>query len=284
MNKVIYFIKEAVRGFYQAKLMTFVSLLSVGISLFFLGLVVLSYFNVKGWLQHAAQQVDIVAFVDDRTGGDSASLDELVEIIQASMPVEKMTVIDKDAAWKRFEKMYSSEMLEAVDENPFPVSIELSLKSEFQTPDQMEKIKGELESIEGIEGLRYSREWFDRLDALKRYFFWGAVFVFIVVGLALNFMISNTIKLTIYARKELVTNMRYVGATDTYIQMPFILEGMLQGLIGAGLAFLALSLMRISLSYLPLQWGLWKYHYYVFPIGVLFGWIGSRNAVRKFLS
>jgi cell division transport system permease protein len=81
--------------------------------------------------------------------------------------------------------------------------------------------------------------------------------------------------------------MRYVGATDFYIKMPFILEGMLQGMIGGLLAIAGLILVKLVLAPMQLHWGLWlgpRFLFFViFCIGVLFGWIGSMSAVRKFL-
>jgi cell division transport system permease protein len=97
-------------------------------------------------------------------------------------------------------------------------------------------------------------------------------------------MIANTIKLTIYARRELVHNMHFVGATDAYIRAPFILEGMLQGFIGGALAVGGLFIIKIiPASHVPIYWGPWYTFLLLLPVGVLFGCIGSVDAVRKFL-
>jgi cell division transport system permease protein len=143
-----------------------------------------------------------------------------------------------------------------------------------------------------VEGVYYSREWIAVLKKLRNWFTVGALLVGPFLFLALHSLIANTIKLTIYARRDLVTNMRFVGATDFYIKMPFVLEGMLQGMVGGAAAVLGLVVLRFALASFSLQWGLrigtlWLGPSYlfllIFVVGVTFGWIGSMSAVRKFL-
>ena len=105
-----------------------------------------------------------------------------------------------------------------------------------------------------------------------------------IVLVGLYFMIANTIKLTIYARKELVHNMHFVGATNTYIKMPFIMEGILQGIIGGLFAVGLLGGLKMAtVSVIHLWWGPWFSFLIIFIVGALFGFIGSMSAVRKFL-
>jgi cell division transport system permease protein len=96
-------------------------------------------------------------------------------------------------------------------------------------------------------------------------------------------MISNTIKLTIYARRELVKNMHLVGATSFFINTPFILEGMVQGGFGACVSVIALAILKLSFAHIPLLWGPDSLMGFILFTGVFFGWIGSLSAVRKFM-
>ena len=204
--------------------------------------------------------------------------------VKACSQVAQATFIDKKEAWKRFQDAYGTRMLDAVEDNPFPASIEISLAQHSQSLSATSELQKELEEIPGIEEVQVSQQWLRLLQRFKTYFFVVTISLGLVLIFALHFMIANTIKLTIYARKELVHNMHFVGATDLYIKMPFILEGLVQGIVGASLAVAALYLVRFSLiPNFHIFWGPWYSVLIIFPVGALFGCIGSMSAVRKFL-
>jgi cell division transport system permease protein len=280
---IFYFIKEAFRGFFQAKLMTFVSVITIGLTLFFLGCVFVGYLNIKLWLKNAANRVEAVVYIDDATSSDTLSLADCVAKVKACPQVAVAVVVDKKEALSRFKELYGTAMLEAVDENPFPASIELTLRSRSQSSDAAATLQKELELIKGVEDVQLSQQWVALLQKFRNYFFAATICVALVLLVALHFMIANTIKLTIYGRKELVRNMHFVGATAWYIKMPFVFEGVLQGIIGGALGVAALYIVKVSLRHFPVYWGHWWLFFLLFPIGALFGCIGSMSAVRKFL-
>jgi len=279
----LYFVKEALRGFYQAKLMTFVAVVTIGLTLFFLGCVMVGYINIKQWLQSAADRVEAIAYIDEAVAADSLSLAECISAVRSTRGVVKAVVVDKKEAWERFKTLYGSAMLEAVEDNPFPVSVELTLDKNMQTTDRATTLKKELASVRGVEDVQVSQAWVAMVQKFRNYFVIATFCIGLVLIVTLHFMIANTIKLTIYGRKELLRNMHFVGATATYIKMPFILEGIIQGIIGGALAVSALLIVKISLSHVPVFWGHWSMFFLLFPIGALFGCIGSMSAVRKFL-
>jgi cell division transport system permease protein len=280
---IFYFIKEALRGFFQAKLMTFVSVITIGLTLFFLGCVLVGYLNIKLWLKNAANRVEAVVYIDDATSADSLSLAECVARVRECPQVATAVLVDKKEAWKRFKDLYGGAMLESIDDNPFPVSVELTLRQRSQSPAATEALKKQLELIAGVEDIQLSQQWVTLLEKFRNYFLVSTVCVALLLIVALHFMIANTIKLTIYGRKELVRNMHFVGATEWYIKMPFVFEGMLQGIIGGALGVIVLYIVKISLRHFPVSWGPWWLFLLLFPIGALFGCIGSMSAVRKFL-
>jgi len=280
---IFYFIKEALRGFYQAKIMTFISVVTIGLTLFFLGCVAVGYLNIKQWLASAGTRVDATVFIADSTAADSASFAQLVSQVKKLPQVAAATVIDKSEAWNRFRQENGDQMLAAVDENPFPASIDLTFRAQSQTALGLEAFKKDVSQIKGVEDVKILQQWVVLLQKFRNYFLIATVCVSIVLFVALYFMIANTIKLTIYGRKELVRNMHFVGATDLYIKMPFILEGILQGFIGSGIGVAALYIVKMSLTRFPVFFGPWFLFLLLFPIGVLFGCIGSMSAVRKFL-
>jgi cell division transport system permease protein len=281
---LLYFIKEALRGFFQAKLMTFVSVFTIGLTLFFLGCVAIAYLNIRQGFKTVSARVAAVVYVKDNVAADSARFAALVEEVKACPQVASVRVVDKKEAWDRFKSQNDSAMLQAVDENPFPVSLELTLAEKSQSASATGALSRELTQIDGVEDITMSQMEMKKLERYKALFFIGSIIFCIVLIVAPNVMISNTIKLTIYARRELIRNMHFVGATTTYIKAPFILEGMLQGVIGGGIGAAALLLVKVLLSHFLLVWAPWYVIVLLFiTIGAMFGCIGSMSAVRRFL-
>ncbi len=281
---LFYFIKEAFRGFYQAKLMTFVSVATIGLTLFFLGCMAVGYINVRQGLRSAAGRVAAVVYVKDGAAADTAKLAALVARVRACPQVASARVVDKQEAWQRFKTQNDSAMLQAVDENPFPVSIELVLAETSRSAASLETLSRELTAIDGVEDFRMSTSELQQLERYTTLFLIGTIIFFIVLVVAPNVMIANTIKLTIYARRELIRNMHFVGATPAYIKAPFILEGMLQGVFGGCFGAAALLLVKLALAHFLLSWGPWYLIVSLFvATGALFGCIGSMSAVRRFL-
>jgi cell division transport system permease protein len=284
MRTSLYFFKEAFRGFYNAKLMTFVAIVTIAFALFLLGVIAVTYLNVRLWLKDASNRVEVVVFVNDSVAADTARVSELIAGIRKCPQVSKALYVSQKDAWERFKEAYGNSMLDAVDDNPFPASVEISLNEKSQSVTATTDFQKEMEKIEGIEDVRISKQWVKFLQRFRAYFLLASVCIGLLLVIALHFMIANTIKLTIYARKELVHNMHFVGATNAYIKMPFIFEGILQGVIGGALATALLWSVKIAVaSRIHLAWGPWYSFFIIFAVGALFGCIGSMSAVRKFL-
>jgi cell division transport system permease protein len=284
MRTILYFFKEAFRGFFQAKRMTFVSIVTIGFSLFLLGAIIITYLNVHLWIKGASNRVEVVAFVNDFAAADTAAAAQVVARVRRCPQVLGVRYIDKKEAWERFKGTYGSAMLDAVDDNPLPASIEISLNEKSQSLSATAAFQKELEKMPGIEDIRISKQWMTFLQHFRLYFSLASGCIAMIVLVGLYFMIANTIKLTIYARKELVDNMHFVGATNTYIKMPFIMEGIVQGIIGGLFAVVLLGGLKMAtVSVIHLWWGPWFSFLIIFIVGALFGCIGSMSAVRKFL-
>ena len=283
MGTLLYFIKETFRGFVQAKLMTFVSIVTIAITLFFLGCIIVGVMNARLWLSNTSKKANIVVYLEDDLYEDTVKCNELIKEVELFEEVDSLHLVGKDEAWKEFEKNYGSEMLDAVDENPLPARLDITLNEKIVYSNAIETIKRKLQRFNGIDGINYSYELLEVLKKLNRIFLWGAVLIVPFLLLALHFMISNTVKLTIYARKDLIINMQYVGATDFFIRTPFVLEGIVQGMIGGVFGIAGLSVLKLFLYRFSLYWGEWQFFPAIFLVGVLFGWIGSMSAVRRFL-
>ncbi len=284
MGTLIYFIKETFRGFFQAKLMTFVSIITIAITLFFLGCIVVAFLNIHLKFKDVSKRTGIfVVYFKDNLSEDLLKRNKIINQIKNFEEVDSIHLIDKKQAWNEFRENYGSEMLDAVDDNPFPARLDLILNQKFISSNAANILKNKLEQFEGIEGVNYSGKLFSTISKFRNIFLYILPIIVLILMIALHFMIANTIKLTIYARQNLITNMYFVGATDLYIKTPFILEGMLQGMVGGLLCVSCLFLLKLSLFNFSLYWGDWYFIPAIFLIGIIFGWIGSVSAVRKFI-
>ncbi len=264
--------------------MTFVSIVTIGASLFFMSLVGLGIYNINILLKQTEKQSDIAVYLTDECSEDDEKRAAAVAKINSFPQVKRIAYVSKDSAMERFSKVYGSEMLEAVSGNPLPASIEIFIIDKYRSNSSVHDLQNKLQEIKGVESVRYSREWIDLVERFRVYFYTGAAILSFVMLLVLHIMISNTIKLTIYARRELVRNMELVGATRFFINTPFILEGMVQGILGACVGGIALSVIKVSLSHISLSWGPSFLIGLLLLTGAFFGWIGSLSAVRKFMS
>jgi cell division transport system permease protein len=289
MRKLLYFIIEAFRGLYQAKLMTFVSIMTITATLLLICGVFIGLMNIDGVLSGTGEQADIVVYLRESAAFDASLQRSLADTISKMPGIRDIGFVSKDSARVRSEAMYGKEVFEMIDENPLPASFDIVLYESSQTADAAGELKEKISSLAGVESVVYSSDWLDSIKRLRDLFYAVSLAAVLVILFALHAIVSNTIKLTIYARRDLVRNMHYVGATDLFIRMPFLLEGMLQGFIGGLLCVCLMLVARFVLSNIVLpditaeiNW-YFSYLPFIVVIGVFFGWLGSRLAVRKFL-
>lgn len=283
MGTLFYFVKETFRSLLAAKLMTFISIITIGSSLFFMSLIGLGIYNINGLLKQTEKQSDIAVYLTDDFSEDTTKISMLLAQIKSYPQVKRVEFIPKDSALARFSTIYGRDMLDAVSGNPLPASFEIYIVDHFRSNVVIKQFQEKLQTLGGVESVRYSREWIDLVERIRIYFYTGAAIITSVMLLVLHIMISNTIKLTIYARRELVRNMHLVGATRLFISTPFILEGMAQGFLGACVSVVALSVLKLTFVQIPLSWGPGSLSIIILLTGAFFGWIGSLSAVRKFM-
>jgi len=179
----------------------------------------------------------------------------------------------------------NQDIFEILDENPLPSSFQVKLKPSFRSAANAQQISDQLTQLEGVDEVFYRQ---DLLIILEKYI---RIFLIVILGIGLLlatgaiFLVSNTIKLIIFSRSNIIDIMKLVGATRRFIRRPFVFEGIFQGLIGGSLAaiffYLILKLVKLEIP------GLILIDRRSFPalviLGIIFGLIGSLFALRKFL-
>jgi cell division transport system permease protein len=282
-----YFLSESVRAFRKAKWLSLATVLTIGISLFLLGSLLGAFWYIHFLIVTGEEKMEMVAFMKD----SYSSLDSAVTLrrqIELNGAVKEAFWVSKDSALFSFRKTYGSGMLEAIDENPLPASFHIQLHSAYCQSDSMEILKAAVAAIPGIEEVGYGEEWFPILEKVKKVyvgvvFFAGAILLF-----AFWWMVSNTIRFSVFARRSSIDIMRHIGATNAFIRIPFYLEGLFSGLAGSSLAiFLLLIARRFLFAYAPEVHVLDSFRPFLFSLiffgGILLSlWISHRS-LKKYL-
>ncbi len=282
----MYALTEALRGMGKNRLMTLLSLGVVALSMFILGLFILVTGNVFRTMQLAEERVEIVAYLrEDLSQSELVKLKSRVALLRG---VEEVSHVSKEKAmaWLREELKNDPDLLETLEMNPLPPSLEIKVAREFRNPDHLSEMARRVAILKGVEEVDYGKEWVERLAKVARALVGIDLLLGAIFSLASVFLVSNTIKLTVFARREQIEVMELVGAAHQFIRAPFLVEGFFQGLVGGGIASLCLyGLYRlVSLRVEGILFLTKEIFIGLITFGALLGYLGSLFSVKRFLS
>jgi cell division transport system permease protein len=290
-----YCFEEAFAELWRNRLVNLVSIGTIAVSLVILGIFASLSENLNVLLAGWSNRVQVTAYLADDAG--ATSRDKIEARLRSLAEVESYEFVDKERAVERFRSYFPE--LEGLpgmlESNPLPASFEILISEGHRAPEQVHRFAERLAREPGVDGVDYDLLWIERLTAIidlvrvVGFFIGGAMVV------AAIFTIFNVVKLTVYGRQDEIGIMRLVGATHAYIRGPFLVEGMLQGGLGGGLAlgllYLAHRLLfRDILSSSRLVLGAdWltflspRAWVAIFLGGMIVGLFGSALSVRRFL-
>ena len=187
-------------------------------------------------LDHFAGRVEVVFYLAESHTVDEAQV--LAEELRKDPAVAEVTYISKAQALARFKSQITelADVVDTLEDNPLPASVEISLHSQYREIPNVERFAEHYTSAPGVEEVYYGKEWVKRLGRIVRWLWIAGAAVGLFLAGAALFIIANTIKLSIHRRAEEIALMRLVGATNRFIQAPFLIVGVLQGLLGTALS------------------------------------------------
>ncbi|HVH39093.1 MAG TPA: permease-like cell division protein FtsX [Gemmatimonadaceae bacterium] len=229
--------REALRAFRRAPVLSALSVTTIAFSLFAFGLFGLVALNLRTALQQVEDRVEIRAFIAQGTApeatsaavGDAASFPEIASV---KLVTEEQALERARNELGEFEGVFESGIL--------PASIELRLKPGLRDPVTVATVARRLEAYDFIDDVRYGEEWVERLYRVRNVATAAGVALGITFAMVALIIIGSTIRMAVLARSREIQIMRLVGATDSFIRAPFLVEGFLKGLLG-GLMALALT-------------------------------------------
>ena len=258
MNRVLILIgiafANAARGIRQATTTSLLAVLTIAVVLVLIGSAWLLVGNMARLLDEFGGELKLTAYLDGNLAEGRQK--ELADRVRSESGVLEVELVTRDEALVRFERIAgSAELLEGLAENPLPPSLEITLAPDARTQEAIEALEAALTGLPGIDELTRGQDWiegYERAIALLRGL---AIGLGCVLGLAALLIVANTIRLAVYARRDELDILALVGASRTFVRVPFLLEGTLQGLFG-GLLALALLFGTYALLLPQLEYGL----------------------------
>jgi len=256
VSRLAWFVREAWRGLWFHRATTWTALLSAVGAFLVLGVFLLFTANARQALTTLGDRREVVIYLRDNA--KEADKDALVARMDSLYG--HATYVSRAQAWEEFAKeLGGTELLEAVGQNPLPASIRLKLRSEFLNFAAMERLSDVLASEPIVEEVRFGGEWVQRLDHFISTLTFIDLVIGIVVALGVVFVVANTIRLTLMARRETLRIMALVGAGDGFIRAPLVIEGVLLAALAAAIALAVLYgagawLNGRPVPILPLPW------------------------------
>jgi cell division transport system permease protein len=226
-------LREALATFRRAPLLSTMSVITIAFSLFAFGLFGLVVVNIREALHAAEERVEIRAFI---VNGTSVATAKVAAADIAKFPeVLHTDYISQEQALEQ-ARQDLEEFRDVFEPGVLPASIEIRLKPGFRSPDHVAAVADRLKAYDFIDDVRYGQAWIQKLYRLRVI----ATAVGGGLGLAFAFVaimiIGATIRIIVHARAKEISIMRVVGATDSFIRLPFLLEGFIQGILGGLLA------------------------------------------------
>jgi len=288
-----YFLKDALNSLKKNITVSTASIATVAATLFILGIFMLTILNVNQGIVNVESKVEVKIFLkDDITAAQKTELEKNVKVVPG---VTELTFESKEQALANFKVQLGDQNQSLVEglekDNPMPSSYIVKVKDPNIITSIVEAVKGKAYIL----SIKDGREIVDKIMSITNTIKWvGSAIFIILIGVSL-FLIGNTIKIIVYSRRREIGIMKYIGATDWFIRWPFIIEGVVLGVIGAliadGILFYAYKVVfaKVTTGLLMMQLVPVSYVYtYILGLfllaGILIGAIGSSISIRKFLA
>lgn len=291
LSRCGYLIREGFRSITTHGFMSFASVTIIMACLIIMGSVSLLSLNIDALIKDLESQNEIVVFVDDDITDEDAAR-EIGKSIAAVENISSVDFVPRDEAMDNFMSRYDAALMEGIDETVFRHRFVVHLTDIAL----MSQTKLELESLKGVAKVNAHLDYAQSFVTIRNVVSVVSLVLIVILVFVSFFIMSNTIKLATFGRREEIAIMKMVGASNGFIRLPFVVEGLVLGILGGGLGFLAewgiyeLLTRRLVgsvaggfFTVVPfMQIALPMFIAYM-AIGVVIGAFGGVNAIRNYL-
>ena len=231
ISTLFYTFWQGIKNIFRNKLFSLASIATISACLFLFGIFYSILVNFQNIVKTAEEGVCIVVFFDE--GIDESRIEDIGEMIRKRSEVAKINFVSADEAWESFKEDYLGEYSEGFLENPLADSANYEIY--LNDVSMQASLVTFLESVDGVREVKRSELTAMTLDGVNKLIGYVSAGIIIILFAVSVFLISNTVTIGISVRKEEISIMKYIGATDFFTRAPFVIEGILIGLIGSAL-------------------------------------------------
>jgi len=290
-NRTRYFIGEGIKNVKRNRLMSVASVTTTFATLFILGVFLVLTMNVNSWATQIARDCQVQVFINEASTPEQ--YDEIgaqIQQIEGVLSVEKYTKEQIFAEMKeKLQEADGESILTGLEnDNPYRDSFKVSLTDLTYTESVSERVK----AIYGVERVTDFQETAGIIYSISNSIRNFSLWIIAILCIVSAFIISNSIRVSVFSRRKEIHIMKYIGATNWFVRWPFLIEGVVVGLIGAVIAFLVVWLVywriteAVSVSFLTLvafSEMLWVLLGAFLVVGIFIGFVGSLMSIRKHL-
>jgi cell division transport system permease protein len=287
-----FFLREALKNIRLNLLMSVTAITTTFICILVLGVGLLVSSHVEGIIGSVREDVSVEAFFPQDTSQEE--IDGIINKVEGWPEVASVNYVSEEEALANFKETFADkpELYEDIDPGVLPASLQIQLKDPATADEVAQRLKEEQGFTD--ENLSYPQQTIERLNKVTSAMIWGLYGATILFLISSVLLISNAIRLSIFARRKEIEVMKLVGASDSFVRTPFVFEGLVQGLIGAGLAaltviwinFLFVDWSRNALPFVPISSDAVDTLLVLailVVVGVAIGAVGSFLSVTRFL-
>ena len=290
MNRFFYLIWQGVKNIFTHGFMSFASVAVITACLTIMGALGLITWNINAMIAEMQNQNKIIAYVDENLSEDEARA--IGSEFDGMKNIESVEFVTRDQAMESFEADYDDELFETIDSSTFRHRYVITLKD----ITQMKDAQTALQKIDGIADVNAHLDYAKKFVTFRNIVSVVSLVLVGVMVLVSLFIMTNTIKLATFTRKDEIAIMKIVGATNRFIRFPFVIEGLILGAVGGGIAYLivgglyTVAKRRLMTTMIAGIFTMVPFHTVMIPmlitflgVGILVGVIGGISAIRSYL-
>jgi cell division transport system permease protein len=280
---IFFHITEGIKGLTKARLATLLAITSIMLTIILMAIFIIFSLNLNNWINSFREKIEMEVFLKSTVSdGQIKVISEKLEQIPGILSIE---FVSKEAAANRFKEEFGQDIFDVLDFNPLPLSFIITLEDSARNLSSIQKISSIIANMTEVDDIVYQKFLLETIDKYINFIIFSVLFVGLIITFIAIALIYNTIRLTIYARRDTIYIMRLVGATQAFIRTPFIIEGVLQGLIASSLAsIIVYYLVQFVIKFIY-PFLLFDNHVFIYLIsfGLIIGLLSASLSVAKFL-
>lgn len=272
-DRIAYFSGRGFRLIRQNVVINLMAVGTVALSFLIFSVFFLVFQNLNSFLRVWEERIQIIAYLTDDLKGKR--IEEIRLTLENLPQVEKVRFVSKEAAMAILKKHFGDQgqVLEGFTADILPASFEIQLQGAYRNSGEIRQVVLRLKNTDGISDVQYGQQWIDRFSAFMGIYRFSTLLLGLLLSVAIAFIVSNAIRLSIYSRREELEIMKLVGATPGFIKIPFYIEGGLQGIVGSSMSLILLMVLYVfflsELSHRVRFYGLFVDIHFLTPTAIL---------------